>query len=163
MPLTLMFIVMNASFLGIIGDAFKKLFDVIWDVIKWIGRQIANLFQFLIDILVAFFKVIYDLIAGLLYLLYKIGVLAVKLFQLFLETAQLLWSFVVGLIRTMGQLVFSPIGSSPNNAYSGMIGNVMTQANTVFQLNSVAYILLFVIWVSTAVSAIKLLSSIKNL
>lgn len=163
MPLTFMLIIMNASFLGIIGDAFKKLFDVIWDVIKWIGRQIANLFQFLIDILIAFFKVIYDLIAGLLYFLYKIGVLAVKLFQLFLETAQLLWSFVVGLIRTMGQLVFSPIVSSPNNAYSGMIGNVMTQANTVFQLNSVAYILLFVIWVSTAVSAIKLLSSIKNL
>lgn len=147
--------------MGIIGDAFKKLFEVIWMVILWIARQIGNFFQFLFDILISFFRVIYDLIAGLLYLLYKIGVLAVRLFQVILEAGQLLWSFVVGLIRTMGQLVFSPIGSSPNNAYGSTIGNIMTQANSALQLTSIAYILLFVIWVGAAVSAIKIISSIR--
>lgn len=149
------------SGLGIIGDAFKKLFDVIWSGISWLGRQIGRFFQALIDILVGFFTVIFDLIAGLLYLLFKIGVLAVKLFQVLLGAAQLLWSFIVGLIKTMGQLVFSPIGQSPNNAYGSMIGQVMTHANGALQLTSIAYILLFVIWLSAAISAIKIISSIR--
>lgn len=146
---------------NILGDAFGKLWNIIWGAVKWLGKQIAKLFQFLIDIIVAFFTVIYDLIAGLLYLLYKIGVLAVKLFQVLLEAGQLLWSLVVGLIRSMGQLVFSPIPKSPNNAYGEMMGQVMGSAGTALQLNSVATILLFIIWISTAISAIKIISSIR--
>lgn len=149
------------SGLGIIGDAFKKLFDVIWSGISWLGRQIGKFFQSLFDLLIGFFTVIFDLIAGLLYLLFKIGVLAVKLFQVILGAAQLLWSFIVGLIKTMGQLVFSPIGQSPNNAYGSMIGQVMTQANGALQLTSVAYIMLFIIWLTAAISAIKIISSIR--
>lgn len=160
--------------MGIIGDAFKKLFAVIWGAIawlgtqvftaiKWLGQQIAKLFQFLIDVLISFFQLIYDLIAGLLYLIYKIGVLAVRFFQVILETGKLLWSFVKGLVRTMGQLVYNPIGASPNNAYSKDIGYVMAQANSALQLNSVAYILLFLIWIATAIAVINMISSIRNL
>lgn len=158
---------------GIFGDMFKKLFDfllgiitflgnLIWSAIKWLGQQIAKLFNFLFDLLIAFFTVIYDLIAGLLYFLYKIGVLAVKLFSLILETAKLLWSFVVGLTRTMGQLVYSPSGSSPNNVMSSEIGRVMTFANNYLQLAPVAYILAFLVWVTTAVLVVRIVSTIKN-
>lgn len=147
--------------MGIIGDAFGKLFSVLWMVITWLGRQVGKFFQSLFDLLIGFFKVIYDLIAGLLYLLFKIGQLAVKLFQVLLEAMQLLWSFIVGLIKTMGQLVYNPIGQSPNNAYGSMIGNVMTQANGALQLSSIAYILLFIIWITTAISAVKIISSIR--
>lgn len=147
--------------MGIIGDAFGKLFSVLWMIITWLGRQIGKFFQSLFDLLIGFFKVIYDLIAGLLYLLFKIGQLAVKLFQVLLEAMQLLWSFIVGLIKTMGQLVYNPISHSPNNAYGSMIGNVMTQANGALQLSSIAYILLFVIWISAAISAVKIISSIR--
>lgn len=160
--------------MGIIGDAFKKLFTVIWDgitwlgrafvtAIKWLGEQIGRFFQFLIDLLVSFFIFIYELVAGFLYLIYKIGILAIRLFQVILETGKLLWSFVVGLGRTMGQLVFNPIGASPNNAYGKDIGLVMTHANNALQLNSVAYILLFVIWISTAIAVVNMISSIRNL
>lgn len=147
--------------MGIIGDAFKKLFEVIWSGVSWLGRQIGNFFQALFDLLIGFFTVIFDLIAGLLYLLFKIGALGIKLFQVLLEAGKLLWSFIVGLIRTMGQLIFSPIGQSPNNAYGSMIGQVMTQANSALQLTSIAYILLFVIWLTAAISAIKIISSIR--
>lgn len=160
--------------MGIIGDAFKKLFSVIWsgilwigtaifNAVKWLAEQIWNFFKFLIDLLISFFTVIYDLIAGLLYLLYKIGVLAIRFFQVILDAAKLLWSFVVGLTRTMGQLVFNPIGASPNNAMGKDIGMVMTHANNALQLNSVAYILLFLIWIATAVAVINMISSIRNL
>ena len=89
--------------MNVIGNAFKKLFlflvsifstlfDVIWDGIKWIGNLLRKLFQNLLDVLIGFFKVIYALIDGLLYLLYMIGVLAVKLFLVIFEASK---TFVV--------------------------------------------------------------------
>ncbi|WP_409971522.1 hypothetical protein [Bacillus sp. Bva_UNVM-123] len=52
---------------GILGDAFGKLFKVIWDGIKWIGNLFKNLLQGLVDIFIGFFKIIYALIDGILY------------------------------------------------------------------------------------------------
>ncbi|MBH0176214.1 hypothetical protein IHV09_21905 [Fictibacillus sp. 23RED33] len=142
-----------------LGNLFGGLFGVIWDVIKWIARAIAKLFQELFDLLVSFFKVIYDVIEGFLYLLYMIGVLAVKLFLVIFEAAKVLFSFIVGLGRTLGSLVYSPRGGG-GHGYSEMIGKLFNSLE-VMQLNSVAYILLFMLWFITAISAIKLISSIR--
>lgn len=144
---------------GFLGDIFGKLFGVIWNAIKWLGKAIGAFFQKLIDIIVGFFKVIYALIEGLLYLLYMIGVLAVKLFQVIFEAAKCLWSFIVGFGRTLGSLAYSPRGSG-GNGYSEIIGRLFDGLGYL-QLNAIAYILLFMIWFVTAISAIKLISSIR--
>ncbi|GIN62758.1 hypothetical protein J27TS8_27510 [Robertmurraya siralis] len=145
--------------MGIIGDAFGKLFGVIWDGIKWLGNLLWSLFQGLIDIIVGFFEVIYALIAGLLYFLFKIGVLAVKLFTLLLETAKILWSLVVGFGKTLASLAYSPRGGS-GTGYSEMLGKLFDNLS-LLQINVIAYILLFILWMFTAVGAIKLISSIR--
>ena len=145
--------------MDIIGDAFGKLFAVIWDVILWIGGFIKKLFQGLIDVVVAFFTAIYQVIEGLLYLLYMIGVLAVKLFLVLFEALKVLWSLVVGFGRTLASLVYTP-KSGAGNGYSEMIGNLFDYAS-IFQLNSFAIILSFGIWFGTAVGAMKLISSIR--
>lgn len=145
--------------MGIIGDAFGKLFKVIWDGIKWLGNQIWSFFQTLIDIIVNFIEVIFALITGFLYFLYKIGVLAVKLFQLLFETAKILWSLVVGFGRTLASLSYTPRGSS-GTGYSEILGKLFSNLS-VLQIDSIAYILLFVIWMFTAVGAIRLVSSIR--
>ncbi|MCK6259397.1 hypothetical protein LCY76_22760 [Fictibacillus sp. KIGAM418] len=142
-----------------LGNLFKNLFGVIWDVIKWIGKVLAKLFQNLLDVIIGFFKVIYALIDGLLYLLYMIGVLAIKLFLVIFEAAKVLYSFIVGFVKTLGSLAYSP-RSTGGNGYSEMIGKLFKNLE-VLQLNSVAYILLFVLWFTTAIMAIKLLSSIR--
>jgi hypothetical protein len=144
---------------GILGDAFGKLFDVIWDGIEWIGSFIKKMFQGLVDIIIGFFEVIYALIDGLLYLLYKIGVLAVKLFQVIFEFGKVLWSLVVGFGKTLASLAYTPQASS-NTGYSDMLGRLFTQLDKL-QIDSIAYILLFVIWLFTAVSAMKLISSLR--
>jgi phage-related protein len=144
---------------GIITDAFGKLFDVIWSVIKWIGGLIKKLFQGLIDLLVGFFKVIYALIDGLLYFLYKIGVLAVKLFLLFFELAKMIVSLFVGFAKTLSSLVYVPRGGA-GHGYSEMLGKIFTALKPL-NLDPIAYILMFVLWMFTAVGAIKLLSSIR--
>lgn len=145
--------------MGIIGDAFRKLFDVIWGVILWIGSLIRSLFQSLIDLLMAFFEVIYALVYGLFYLLFQIGLIAVKIFLIFFEVGKLLLSLVVGFAKTLGSLSYTSRSSS-GNGYSEMIGNIFSAAEPL-QLNVIAYIILFVLWFGTAISAMKLLSSIR--
>jgi len=145
--------------MGIIGDAFGKLFSLIWQVVLWVGNLIKSLFQGLVDILIGFFKVIYALIDGLLYLLYMIGVLAVKLFLVLFNAAKLLWSLVVGFGRTLASLSYSPRGGS-GNGYSEIIGRLFDNLS-VLQLTPIAYILLFALWFITAITAIKLISSIR--
>jgi hypothetical protein len=156
--------------MGVIGDAFGKLFSflgslfsslfgVLWDCIKWVGNLLKKLFQNLVDILIEFFKVIYALIDGLLYLLYMIGVLAIKLFTVIFEAAKILWSLIVGFVRTLGSLTYSPRGGS-GNGYSETIGKIFDILKPM-QIDVVAYILLFILWFVTAIAAIKLVSSIR--
>lgn len=155
------------SFLGSIfvaiftffGDIFGKLFSLIWDAIKWLGNLLKMLFQSLLDVLIGFFKVIYQLIEGLLYLIYMIGVLAVKLFLVIFEAAKILWSLIEGFARTLASLKYSP-RSSGGHGYSEMIGKLMKSLD-VLQIDVIAYILLFILWFITAISAMKLISSIR--
>lgn len=141
------------------GDVFGKLFSLIWEAIKWLGNLLKMLFQGLLDVLIGFFKVIFQLIEGLLYLLYMIGVLAVKLFTVIFEAAKILWSLIEGFGRTLASLSYSPRGSG-GNGYSEMIGKLMTNLS-VLQIDVIAYILLFILWFTTAIAAMKLISSIR--
>lgn len=156
--------------MGIIGDAFSKLFSflgsifsnlfgVIWDGLVWIGELLRDLFQGLIDIIIGFFKVIYAIIDGLLYLLYMIGVLAVKLFMVIFEAAKILWAFIVGFGNTLASLTYSPKGGA-GHGYSEIMGKLFGSLK-VLQIDSVAYVLLFVLWITTAVMAIRLIGSIR--
>lgn len=145
--------------MGIIGDVLSWIGNLIWGAIQWLLEGIGNFIQTLIDIIVAFFQVIYDLIQGFLYLLYMIGVLAVKLFHVLLEAGGLLWSLAVGFARTLGSLAYSP-RSSGGHGYSDMVGRLFDNL-TPLQLEPIAYILLFAIWFTTAIGAMKLISSIR--
>ncbi|CDQ42132.1 hypothetical protein [Virgibacillus salexigens] len=145
--------------MGIIGDAFGKLFEILWQVATWIIDGIKDFIQTIVDVIVFLIELFIALIQGLLYFIYMIGVLGVKLFQVLLEAGQMLWSLIVGFGRTLASLSYSPTGSS-GNGYSDVIGRLFTALEPM-QLTPVAYILLFLVWFTTAVSAIKLLSSIR--
>lgn len=96
-----------------------------------------------------------------MYLIYMIGVLAVKLFQVLFELAKLLWAFVQGLGRTIGSLFYTELPSS-GHGYSAMMGRVVESLG-VLQLDVVAYILLFLIWIATAFGVITIIGTLKNL
>lgn len=141
--------------------AFSNLFRMLYELFVWLGQLFQRLFQSLIDVLVSFFKVIYDLIQGLMYLIYMIGVLAVKLFFVLFELAKLLWSFIEGLTRTFASIFYNPIPAS-GHGYSEMMGRVVGSMD-VLQLDVVAYILLFIIWMATAFGVIVVIGSLKNM
>lgn len=148
-----------SSLFGFLGSLFGGLFGVIWDAVEWIGNLLKNILQSFLDPILVFFEAIYGLIAGLLHLLFMIGVLAVKLFQVIFESALILWSLIVGFGKTLSSLSYSPQVTG-GNGYSEMIGKFFTHLE-VLQLSSIAYILLFILWFLTAISAMKLISSIR--
>lgn len=145
--------------MGIIGDAFGKLFSLIWQVVLWLAEFITQVFQNIIDILTTIFEFIYSLIDAVLYLLYMIGVLAVKLFLVIFNATKLLWSLVVGFGNTLASLSYSPRSSS-GHGYSEVTGKIFSYLN-VMQLDVFAYVMLFALWFITAIAAIKLISSIR--
>lgn len=145
--------------MGIIGDAFGKLFSLIWQVVLWLAEFITQVFQNIVDILTTIFEFIYSLIDAVLYLLYMIGVLAVKLFLVIFNAAKLLWSLVVGFGNTLASLSYSP-RSSGGHGYSEVTGKIFSYLK-VMQLDVFAYVMLFALWFITAIAAIKLISSIR--
>lgn len=144
---------------NLIWEAIKWVGNLIWEAIKWIGDLLKLLFQGLIDLLVMFFEVIFDVIKSVLYLLYMIGVLAVKLFLVIFEAAKVLWSLIEGFARTLASLTYTPQASG-GNGYSEIMGKLFTNLN-VLQLDSIAYVSLFALWFITAITAMKLISSIR--
>lgn len=145
---------------GLIKDGFQSLMDFLFDCFRWLGQLLERLVQALIDVLVSFFMVIYELIKGLLYLLYMIGVCAAKLFLILWEVAKLIWSFIVGLTKTFQSIFFTPAESS-GHGYSAMMGRVADGLGF-FQLDVVAYILLFCIWLFGAFGVIRIFGSMRG-
>lgn len=153
-----------ASLLSSIGNflsnVFGKLFSMLYDLFRWLGQLLQRLFQALIDVLVSFFEVIYDLIRGLLYFLTKIGVCVAKLFGILWDIAKLLWAFVEGLARTFASVFYTPQTSS-GHGYSGMMGKVASGLEY-FQLDTVAVILSFGIWIFGAFGVIRIFGSLRG-
>lgn len=143
-----------------IAEFFSWLGRLIWDSITWLGEHLGNLFSALFDLLISFFTFIFDLIGVFGYFLFQIGELAVKLFLIFFELLKLIYSFVVGLITTLQSLSYSS-ASTGGHGYSEMIGQVFT-AMQPLQIDVIAYILLFIIWLMTAIQAIHILSTVRG-
>ena len=145
--------------MGIITDGFGKLFNVLWSVVEWLFSGIVELFQSVFDVLITMLTFTFQLTWALYYFLYMIGVLAVKLFFVMFEAGKILMLLVVGFGNTLSSLFYSP-SSSGGHGYSETISRLFNSLE-VLQLNSIAYILAFCLWFITAVSAMKLISSIR--
>ena len=145
--------------MGIITDGFGKLFNVLWSVVEWLFAGLIEIIQPIFDLLITMLTFTFQLTWALYYLLYMIGVLAVKLFFIMFEAGKILMSLIVGFGNTLGSLFYSP-SSSGGHGYSEVIGRLF-QKLEVLQLDSIAYILSFSLWFITAVSAMKLISSIR--
>ena len=144
-----------------IGGFFSWLGRLIWQAVEWVGGLLVDLFTSLFNLLLSFFTFIFDLIGVFGYFLYQIGLLAAKIFMIFFELLKLIYSFFVGLGQTLASLTYTPQGSG-GHGYSQMIGQVFSYADSSLQLNVIAYILLFAIWIFTAIQVIHLLSTIRG-
>lgn len=145
---------MVARILNWIGSFFQNLFN---QVLSFLSTLFGHLFNGLVTVLKFLFRPVFIVIAMLFYFIYKLGELVVTLFLVLLAIGKLLYSFVMGLFRTLAGFNWSP-STQDHGKWSGAIGEVFTALEP-YQLNKVAYVMLFLIWVTTAWTAIKILSA----
>ncbi|MBY9087515.1 hypothetical protein KIH86_25335, partial [Paenibacillus sp. HN-1] len=86
--------------------------------------------------------------------------LAISLIALFLSLGKLLMAFIKGIFATLAGFTYTP--STPSNGqWTPIFHNVIDSLGP-YQLDKIAYILLFCIWISTAYAAIRIIGSIRN-
>lgn len=144
---------MIAKVLGWIGSFFTNMFSII---MNFLANMFGALFNGLIAVLKALFKPILILVALIFYVIYKLGELVVTLFAVLLAIGKLIYSFVMGLFKTLAGFTWTPT-TPDHGSWSSAIGEVFAGLEP-YQLDKLAYVCLFVIWIWTAYAAIRILS-----
>lgn len=110
----------------------------------------------------AIFRPVLDLIDAIGYFLYKIGVILYKVLELVVSLGKLLIGLATGLIKTITGLSYSPNTPSPlPGAYSEAVGNLQPIFSQL-QIDKVAYLVTFAIWIMTAIIAMRLIGGMRG-
>ncbi|WP_052410478.1 hypothetical protein [Paenibacillus durus] len=132
---------------------FKRMFE-------FFSTLFGHLFQTLFHFLKILLRPLFIVVALLLYLVYKIAELAITLISVFLALGKLLLAFIKGIFVTLTGFTYTP--STPSNGQWTSIFNNVVGSLGPYQLDKIAYILLFCIWITTAFAAIRIIGSIRN-
>lgn len=147
---------MISQFLGWIGDFFSRLASAI---MGFLSELFGYLFQKLFDLIKLLFSPIFILIAIVFYFIYKLGELAVTLLLLLLGIGKLFFALVKGIFLTLAGFSFSSAPQS-NGQWTSIFNNVVDGLQS-YQLSTLSYILIFLIWFSFGFAAIRVLSSMR--
>lgn len=150
---------------NIFGDLFRKLYDFFINLfsvlISWLGSFLNQLFQLLINFLKLLFKPIFILIAFIFYFIYKLGYVLILLFQVFLGIGKVLFSLVGGLFKTLAGFTYHPAPPGQTGSWSSLFSNIAQHGLSFFQLDIIAYLLMFIIWFGTGFMALKIISNLR--
>jgi hypothetical protein len=128
-----------------IADGFGYLFGLIGDMALYILNGLLKLLQ-----------PILDLVGGIFYFVYMLGVVLVKVLLLFVSIAKLLIGLLTGLFKTI--VGFSYSGSSANipSSYNETFSHLQSVFQTL-QIDKIAYLLMVTVWIATAFAAVKII------
>jgi hypothetical protein len=147
---------MIGQFLGWIGDFFTRITN---STFGFLSKLFGYLFQKLIDLLKLLFNPIFMLIGIIFYFIYKVGELALTLLELLLGIGKVFFALVKGIFLTLAGFSFTP--STPNNGqWTSIFTNVVGGMES-YQLSTISYILIFLIWFSCGFAAIRIISSMR--
>lgn len=133
-----------------VADGFAYLFDLLWSGFDWLLDGISFLL-----------RPIFDLISAIFYFIYMIGVVLVKIVFIVLTIGKLLIGLLTGLFKTIFGLAPSSEKAVIPQAYSDVFGKMQPIFETL-QLNKVAYLLSFALWIFTAFIAVRIISTMRN-
>jgi hypothetical protein len=148
---------MIAQFLGWIGDFFTRIFNTLT---TFLSNLFGYLFQKLFDLITLLFKPLFMLIGIIFYLIYKVAELVITLLQLLLGIAQTFYALVKGIFLTLAGFSFTA-STRDDGQWTSIFTNVVGGLDS-YQLTTISYILIFLIWFSFGFSAIRVLSSMDK-
>lgn len=138
-------------------DFFANLMTVVLDAIR---NMFAWLGQLIMDFLKILFAPILYIVGFLFYFIFKIGELAVLLIRVLFEIGMIFVSLLTGIFKTLAGLTYTP--TTPNHGSWTSVFNNISQSYGLFQLDNVAYVLMFIIWISTAYLALGAIASMRG-
>lgn len=144
---------MIGNILGWISNFFQNALSV---ALSFLSNLFGALFNGLIAVLKAIFKPILILVALIFYFVYKLGLLVITLFAVLLAIGKMLYMFVMGLFNTLVGITWA-VETPDHGSWSAQIGEVFVALQP-YQLDKIAYVMMFAIWIMTAVAAIKILT-----
>lgn len=144
-----------------LGRMFNAIFDfgsnLLSSALGWIGSFFKMLFDGLFAFLKLLFKPVLILIAIVFYFIFKLSALVYTLLVALLSIGKLFYSLVKGLLLTITGFSFNPPANPDHGSWTPVFRNVF-DGLSFFQMDTIAYILLFLVWIITAVAAIRILS-----
>lgn len=133
-----------------VADGFGYLFDLIWRAFKW-----------LLDGLSVLLSPVFELLAAIFYFVYMIGVILYKIVLIVLTIGKLLIGLLTGLFKTIFGLAPSSEVAVMPQAYHDVFAKLQPIFLTL-QLDKVAYLLSFALWIFTAFVAVRIIGSMRN-
>ncbi|RIV28814.1 hypothetical protein D2Q93_02130 [Alicyclobacillaceae bacterium I2511] len=134
-----------------IGGFFSWLFSGIKQLVQWLMNGIASFFQ-------ALFAPILAIINAFFFFVEQLGVLLGLLFQLLLQVVHVLLAFAAGLFKTFTGLTESTSSPSLPADVSSPFAHMSTVLG-MLQLDNLAYVLRFGVWMLTALAVVRMLGN----
>lgn len=135
-------------------DGIKKAFQYLFDLLK-------NLFVWILEGITAIFKPIIDLIFGIGYFIYSLGVLAVEILGLLGSVAKLAFGLIQGLFLTITGLSYQGTPAT----LPGSLGSAVNNLQPVFeqlQFNKIGFVVIFSIWLFAALAATRIIQTFRG-
>lgn len=130
-------------------------------VLGFLATLLAGLVQGIITVLKLLFAPVLMVIALILYFIYKIAAFFILLLSVVLDLGRLLYGFVMGFFKTVSGFTWASNLPANHGSWSHPIQQSFELFGQ-FQLDKIAYVLMFCCWVFTAFAAIKILSGGKT-
>ncbi|MMZ56018.1 hypothetical protein D1872_178940 [compost metagenome] len=137
------------------------MFKAIADGFNWLFDLLATLFSRLMDGLLWLLQPLFDILNIIFQFIYWIGQIIFKIIQLVFGVGKLLIGMVAGLFRTLLGFGYTGKGATLPGSYAEVYANIRPYLNSL-QLDKVAYIMQFSIWIFTAFMAIRIMGNMKG-
>jgi len=129
-------------------------FNYLWDFLKQLG-------WWLLDGIAYLLRPVFEFFGSIFYFVYKIGVVLVKIVEIVLAMGRLLIGLCTGLFRTITGLGYSGRPAAIPDSYQEVFDRIQPIFITL-QLDKVAYLVQFAIWIMTAFAAIRIIGAMRG-
>lgn len=137
------------------------MFEAIADGFAYLYNLLATLFSKLMNGLLWLLQPLFDLITIIFEFIYYIGLIVVKIVLLVFGLGKLLIGLIAGLFSTLLGLGYTGRAASLPSSYTDVYTHIRPYLNSL-QMDKVAYIIQFSIWLFTAFMAIKIIGSMRG-
>ena len=135
-------------------DGIKKAFEYLYGLL-------IDLFGWVIDGIAAIFAPIIDLVIGIGYFIYKIGLLLVEIVTLLGLVGKLALGLVQGLFKTITGLAYNGTPANVPTAFDNVFDQIQPVLQAL-QFNKIGYLITFSIWVFTAIYGIRIIQTFRG-